>query len=343
MHIHVGADERALGLLLASGITGACDMGGDLEKLKATRRRIQSGELKGPRLTFAGPLLNGPDTNPGVDNWVIHTAAEAKSAVDSLSKLGVDFIKVHDGLSRESYLAIASEARAKRIPFAGHVPASITPAEASDSGQKSIEHLEFMPKPCMALFDPAPPRPLSPECQPAALNATFERFSANGTWLDPTIGSFRYFAPQQWPSIFAEFRTLAAQIRRSGVPILAGTDQSGFLETKGAAPGRSLHDELALLVAAGFSPAEALRAATLNPALFLGLDDLGTVEAGKTADLVLLKANPLNDIRNTERIVAVIAGGRLFTSHSSDSLRKLHIRKELRQVEFQSPTHPGIN
>ena len=95
--------------------------------------------------------------------------------------------------------------------------------------------------------------------------------------------------------------------------ILAGTDSSTFLEGKGDPPGISLHDELALFVDAGFTQAETLRAATLNPALFLGLSDsLGSIDVGKTADLVLLEANPLRDITNTKRIAAVISEGRYF-------------------------------
>lgn len=218
-------------------------------------------------------MLEGPPTEPGDDNWIVHSPDEARQAVNSLSDRGVDFIKVHDGLARDSYLAISKAAKTKGIPFAGHVPASITPSEASDLGQKSIEHLEFIPKPCTVLFDSAsraaPVIPMG--CDPTALQATFGRFAANGTWLDPTIGSFRYFAPQQWSSIFAEFCNLAKQIRQSGVHILAGTDQSSFLEEKGAAPGKSLHDELAVLVKAGYTPAQALRAATSDAAVFLGL------------------------------------------------------------------------
>ena len=321
MHIHVGGDDRALRLLLASGITGARDMGGDVAELTQSRRRIKSEDLVGPRLVFAGPLLKGPPSQADNDTWIIRSPDEARRAVDSLVALGVDFIKVHDGLARDTYLAVANAAKAKGIPFAGHVSPSMTPAEASDLGQKSIEHLEFLPKPCGALFDPearAAGR-IPAGCEEATLQALLRRFAENGTWLDPTIGSFRYFAPQQWPAIFAGFRDVAKQIRQSGVLILAGTDQSSFLEEKGAVPGRSLHDELALLVDAGFTPAQALRSGTSNAALFLGLaDSLGTIEAGKTANLVLLEADPLQDIRNTRRIVTVIAEGRIFDRKSLD-------------------------
>jgi imidazolonepropionase-like amidohydrolase len=106
-------------------------------------------------------------------------------------------------------------------------------------------------------------------------------------------------------------------MRRAGVEILAGTDAlNPFVY-----PGFGLHDELALLVQGGLSPLEALQAATLAPARFLGAtDSLGTVERGKIADLVVLEANPLADIHNTTRIRAVVANGRLYTRAALDSL-----------------------
>jgi imidazolonepropionase-like amidohydrolase len=98
-------------------------------------------------------------------------------------------------------------------------------------------------------------------------------------------------------------------MHRAGVHIMAGTDAP----LRNSPPGFGLHEELALLVRAGLSPHAALVAATLEPARFLGMQDsLGVVETGKLADLVLLNANPLDDIRNTRRISVVIANGRLY-------------------------------
>jgi hypothetical protein len=165
-------------------------------------------------------------------------------------------------------------------------------------------------------------------CDPRSLDALLHRFARNGIWLDPTIQSFRYFAPTQWDAIFAEFRTLVQSIRKNHVSILAGTDSSDFLEDRGDPPGISLHDESALLVDSGFTPVEALRAATLNPALFLGFSDsLGTIEAGKTANLVLLEANPLQEIRNTRRIAAVISEGHYLDRQMLDRLVHENCRK----------------
>ena len=289
MHVHV--DSADLAALLRFGVTGARDMAGDLEQLRALRRGIAARVIAGPRLVFAGPLLRGP-RNPGdAGPWIIRTAAEGKGAVDSLAARGVDFIKVHEDLSRDAYFAIAAEAKAKGLPFSGHVAAALTPLEVSAAGQRSIEHLEFVPS----------------EGLNAALVASL---AANGTWLDPTISSFRTFAPQQFPAIQAGFKQLVPLLRAHRIRFLTGTD----LGTTGIVPGESLHDELALLVEAGFTPAEVLRAATLNPAEFLGLSDaLGTIERGKIPDMVLLDADPLADIRNARRIVFVFQGGRIVS------------------------------
>jgi imidazolonepropionase-like amidohydrolase len=331
MHVHTNGDDRALHLLIAYGITGGRDMAGDVAKLADARRRITSGELIGPRLVFAGPMLEGPPSQADDWTWIIHSPEEARNAIDRLVELRVDFVKVHDGLARKSYLAIAAASKERGISFVGHVPASMTPAEASDLGQKSIEHFEFVPKSCHVLFESVAggaPRHLPSGCDPQSLDELLDRFAHNGTWLDPTIQSFRYWAPTQWNSIFSEFRELVRSIRQNHVSILAGTDSSSVLEEKGDPPGTSLHDELALLVDAGFTPSEALRAATLNPALFLGLSDsLGTIEAGKTASMVLLEANPLQDIRNTERIVAVISEGRYLNREVLERLRRENCRK----------------
>jgi imidazolonepropionase-like amidohydrolase len=106
-------------------------------------------------------------------------------------------------------------------------------------------------------------------------------------------------------------------MHEAGVPFLADTDLGGDY----IYPGFSLHDELALLVQAGFTPGEALKTATYNPAMFLDiLDRLGTVEKGKLADLVLLDANPLDDISNTQKIRAVVLNGRYLDRTTLDKL-----------------------
>lgn len=152
------------------------------------------------------------------------------------------------------------------------------------------------------------------ECQSPAISEILTRLAKNETYLDPTLQSFQYFAPANWPQIIAGFKPITLQIRAAQVRILAGTDWSTYLQSRGAVPGWCLHDELAILVRVGFTNLEALQAATLNPAVFFRIDNKnGTVEAGKTADLILHRANPLADIRNTRSIAGILKRGRFVS------------------------------
>ena len=119
--------------------------------------------------------------------------------------------------------------------------------------------------------------------------------------------------------LFQKQLELILAMHRAGVKLLAATDSLGWY----VVPGFSLHDELELFVKAGLNPMEALQTATRNPAIYLGLIDMvGTVETGKKADLVLLEANPLENISNTKRINAVIVNGRLIPRVSLDKMLK---------------------
>ena len=321
MHVHLD-DAHTAGQLLSWGITGAREMGGELKATLALRQEIRDGRQRGPRLLVVGLLLRGPQSPSDTGLEVVRTADQGRRVVDSLAARGVDFIKVHEGLTREAWVAIAQAARRHHLPLTGHVPAGLRPEELADSGLGSIEHLEFLPDPCLVIFDStarATHAPPPPGCGPGDLEQLLEHLHRDGTWLDPTIGSFRVFAKRQLPSILAGFADLAQLIRKTGVPVLAGTD----LGSAGIVPGESLHDELALLVEAGFSTEDALRAATVNPAVFLGAaDSMGKVASGYVADLVLLQGNPLLDIRNTRRIVGVMQRGAFLLRSTLDSLRR---------------------
>jgi imidazolonepropionase-like amidohydrolase len=154
MHAHLtgasepsGSREFILPLLLANGITTVRDMGGDLDSLLKLRREIESGKLQAPRIFFAGPYLDGspPFFQPSL---VVTNATEAADDVHSLISRGADFIKVQSNLGRDAYFAIADVCRREQITFVGHVPDRVTAAEASDAGQKSIEHLTGILRAC---------------------------------------------------------------------------------------------------------------------------------------------------------------------------------------------------
>ena len=154
MHAHLtgageptGSREFILPLLLANGITTVRDMGGDLESLLKLRKEIEGGKLQAPRIFFAGPYLDGnpPFFQPSL---VVTNSTEAGEDVHSLISRGADFIKVQSNLSRDAYFAIADVCRREHITFVGHVPDRVTASEASDAGQKSIEHLTGVLRAC---------------------------------------------------------------------------------------------------------------------------------------------------------------------------------------------------
>jgi hypothetical protein len=220
MHVHTlskGLPDRFLPLFIANGVTGVRDMGGDLslEQIQHLKGEILGGARIGPEIFAPGPILEGEHPF-----WPFSIAVkneiEAIQAVSSLVKQKADFVKVYNTLSRNSYLAIAASARETGIAFAGHVPATVTPAEASDLGQRSIEHLWGIPLYCAA--NPDELRRMSAKADNAEnaavarglyykVNETilssydkskaaalFARFDRNGTWQVPTLVVLRSYA-----------------------------------------------------------------------------------------------------------------------------------------------------
>lgn len=361
MHTHFVHEEVMLPLYLANGVTGLRDMGGEMETLRL-RDEIRRGERLGPRIYTTGFMIDG--VKPDAEHRIgVETPEQARAAVDRLADAGVDFVKVHNGLPREAYFAVADETRKRGLRFAGHIPRGITLEEALEAKQHSIEHvsalLETLLPPETMKSLPAFESSLQDLLERRA-GELFPAIARNGTWYAPTLIAMvaaaqrvdpatrdgderlRYLAPSlraYWDKYFphetdrprevVEGRRLLAEkgkdivaaMHRAGVPLLAGTD----VGLRYIFPGFSLHDELELLVASGLTPMEALQTATANPARFLGQEDLGTIETGKSADLVLLDADPLANIRSTRRIQAVVANGRL--------LRRADLDRMLAEVE----------
>lgn len=371
MHAHFTETERTFPMFIANGVLGVRNTGGNAEGLSRWREAVASGRLVGPRIIFCGPIVDGRE--PAAHGPVISasTPAEGRQVVQKLKQQNTDFIKVYDKLSRDTYFAILDEARKLSIPVVGHVPISITTIEASDAGQRSIEHLGSILEGSSAAetelrnWKEAQVRDGDYSAIPRNIAArgsrmmdtyneqkarqVFAHLRKNQTWQVPTLVTKRSLAlideivktsdqrlkyipesiKKRWDpkeNFLLRYRTreyinynrrlfqkelqLVGAMRRAGVPFLTGTD----LSVPYVFAGFAVHDELALLVETGFTPMQALQASTRNPAIYLGeLSSHGTVERGKLANLILLEANPLENIRNTQRISAVVLRGRYFS------------------------------
>jgi len=320
------------------------DMGGTLAVLDLVRAGVRAGAVRAPRIIAAGPILDGPKpVDPSV-SLAISNAAEARAAVATLARAGVDFIKVYTLLPAPAFRAVIQEAASRGLRVGGHVPADITPVEAAAAGMWSIEHMRTeLGGYCT--------RATAAACEP--IIGAFRKY---GTWQVPTLAVRRArayldvpdvatdprleYVPRslrdQWLSarrrrleqkgqagfaaLRAEFedeRWLAGELRRGSVPMLAGSDAGADFTYHGF----GLHDELAQLVAAGFTPLGALQAATVRAATFLGRDDrTGVIVAGADADLVLVDGNPLADITAVSHIHGVMTRGTWLSRADLDAM-----------------------
>jgi imidazolonepropionase-like amidohydrolase len=349
------AQEISLPLFVANGVTGVRDMGSELDIVQGWRDEIEAGRMLGPRILTSGPMLDG--SKPRFPSSVaIATPEDAHRAVADLKRRGADFIKLQSLIPREAVFAIAEEAKKQEIAFEGHVPDAMRASEMSEAGMKSFEHLIGI----FEGSSPAEDEFLKGNKSEGKFLATYDSTRAatlaailakNQTWQCPTLvwerGDFRKddrvkYVPAAWKNKtwkrFTEEITqgygtddlatrkkfiekeleVVAMLHKAGVPLLAGTDTPAGVHIF---PGYSLHEELQRFVAAGLTPLEALQTATINPARFFGMEEqTGTIEKGKFADLVLLSANPVEDIANTQKIAAVILNGQYIRRADLDKL-----------------------
>jgi imidazolonepropionase-like amidohydrolase len=262
--------------------------------------------------------MDGP--KEAAHRLTVTTPEEARAAVAALKAKGVDFLKVHTKLPPAAFFALLEEAKKQGLPVAAHLPHGVALAEASDAGVASLEHIEMLVE-SVRMRREAPAKAFDDavaEYDGEKGAVIFARLAKNGTAFVPTLVAYeRGFV--LWGSdpkkvairreAFRKLMELARRMHEAGVTMLAGSDFSDWA----LVPGIDLHNELGLLVQAGFTPMEAIQAATSAPTRFLGrAADLGTIEPGKLADLVLLDADPLEDISHTRKIHAVVLGGRLF-------------------------------
>lgn len=387
MHTHFSSEtvtrNSLYPLFIANGITGARVMSADcfepcweldmtIDQSRGLQEEVKTGKLIGPKVILGSTYIHG--AKPGEPSTVREpgNSEDGKKLVNLLIERGVDFIKIYDEVPRQAYFGMANQANKKGLPFAGHVPTSVKASEASDAGQKSIEHCcagsileecsfeeERLRKEITELLQSREPKNMydlvlelvktydSIKCQ-----ELFQKFVKNNTFYTPTLIATEMdniLATENWrddpnlkyvpkkelefwekdeiitrevlgrqdPLIRQKRFEIVGRMNQIGVKLLAGSDCGVF----GVHYGLGLHHELELLVEAGLTELEALQTATINAAKYQNdVDNLGTIDTNKVADLVLLNSNPLEDIRNTQDIDALFVNGQYLNRIQLDSI-----------------------
>ena len=347
MHVHVW-DEYELGLYLANGVTTVRNLWGQPMHLRM-KDAINSGEILAPMFYTSGPKLTGP-VFMGDDNLQLFTQEEAKSKVIEYKERGYDFIKTYYGLTEELFDAVLAQAAESKMDIASHPSAEVSYSYHFRPEIKTIEHAEdIVQQPLeyqldttkldevVALYTYSPnvshcptlvvyyniyrlltePNILSssemnnmnPLIRMVDSQAQFDRWS-NTKANDSSI--VRRIKAQH------NFHLLAIKkLQEKGVKIVAGTD-SGIGITS---PGYSMYQELDFYTKAGMSNYEALRTATANPSeVHDFLNDQGTIQKGKRANIILTKTNPLENLNTLKEIQMVFVKGRKIESEILNEL-----------------------
>jgi imidazolonepropionase-like amidohydrolase len=351
MHAHIpggaapdSAVERTLFLYAASGITTIRGMLGDPRHL-TYRDRAARQEIVSPLIYIAGPSFNAKTAA---------TKEMAVAAVVAQKKAGYDLLKIHPGVPRDVFDALAAQADALKIPFAGHVPAAVGIARALDAKYASIDHLDGYVE-AMAK-NPATPSQffgtnLMNEIDESKLPGLVAATKAAGVWQVPTQvlldnllndvtaddlaarpemkympaetiknwiaqkQTFQKIPQAERAKLLVLRRRVIKSLHDAGVPFALGSDAPQFWNV----PGFSAHRELRSIVDAGLTPYQALRTGTANVGVYFKTEaTTGTLAAGKRADLLLLDANPLQNIDNTWKIAGVMVNGRWLSKAEID-------------------------
>jgi hypothetical protein len=342
MHAHFEQVEWGP-VYLAAGVTTVRDCGNEFEFITAARDAVASGKGVGPRLLLAGIVDGSGRFMLGVAR--VDTPEQAIEWVHRYHDAGFAQMKIYSSVKKEIVPVIANEAHKLGMTVTGHVPFGMNLYDAVNAGFDQINHISYV----FDVMDSDFPKlrfsgkndellanlqNFNPDSPDGVKAVAF--LKNHGTVIDPTmtimemfnrtgqkhLGDFEPGVAKAAPALAEQLKNIgtdlsSAQIRnteftdlmkvlralhRAGVPIVVGTDQS--------VPGHSVHREMELHVEAGFTPMEALQSATIVPAKAMGLDkEVGTLEPGKRADLVILAANPLDDISNIRKTEKVMQAG----------------------------------
>jgi len=318
--VHVASFQpraEAFSALLGAGVTTVRDMGGDIPTLTRWRAQIQSGELQGPELLIVGATLNGEQV--ASFHRVVGVPQEAAAAVEEMANAGAVAIKVHNALSPQTLLSIIAAARVRGLDVVGHIAPGPGPLGACRAGMKEISHASALLESVLWRADEPVENLVAaldelngPRSDPlwACMARSGMALAPNLSMYNPIIDGLSEPQAGMTRRLVGVLGQIASRAQNTGVLIIAGTDSNGDAEHPPF--GIGLHQELRALVDSGFTPMQALSAATANAARHLHREgDIGVIERGAQADLIILCADPLEDISNTQAISVVIADGRL--------------------------------
>jgi imidazolonepropionase-like amidohydrolase len=335
MHTHASGVEFGPAHL-AAGITTARDLGGEMEFLIAARDAVEKRGAIGPRLLLAGLVDAGGARAFG--HVTADTAGEGRAVVARYHAAGFQQIKLYTFLAPDVIAAIAGEAHRLGMTVTGHVPQAVTTMAGIEAGMDQINHLNYVTSMLRTPGAGGDAGDVALDLQSDVAKRALQFLLDHHTVVDPTaswgemashsrevdVASFEpgilmapavldaKFRGMQAASSADAMRTRTAQtlavigaLHHAGVAIVPGSD-TGLV-------GFGLHREIELYVDAGMTPLEAIRSATIVSARAMGFDrDVGTVEAGKRADLILVDGDPLKDIRRLRRVTRVVANGRMY-------------------------------
>ncbi len=346
MHVHLSASDGLLDL--AAGVTTVRDMANDVDTVTGLRKAWGERSALGPRVVLAG-ILDGPGKYAGPTKALVSTPEEVRTWVDRYASLGYEQIKIYSSVDPKLVPVIVAAAKKHGLRVSGHIPQGLSASEAVDLGYDEIQHVNFLflnfwahekglDTRTPARFTTVAERAAGMDLQSPAVQALIHKLAEKKIVIDPTVAVFESMFTTRPGEVQAAYQPVAdrlpPQVRRSliggglepppgqeatyrasyrkmldliaacyhaGVPIVAGTD---------ALAGFTLDRELELYVEAGIPAPEVLRIATLGAAQVVGLaDQVGSLEPGKAADMILVDGDPTKNISDIRKVDVVVKDG----------------------------------